>query len=39
LLARCDGDVTRAAKAAKLPRGTLYRLLKKHSVNAADFRR
>jgi DNA-binding NtrC family response regulator len=32
------GDVTHAAAEAQLPRGTLYRLLKKHCLNPAEFR-
>ena len=39
LLSNCHGDVTAAASEARLPRGTLYRLLKKHDLNPADFRR
>jgi DNA-binding NtrC family response regulator len=38
LLRSCQGDVSRAARKAELPRGTLYRLLKKHNVNPDDFR-
>lgn len=38
LLSRHDGDATSAAREAQIPRGTLYRLLKKHGLNAADFR-
>lgn len=38
LLSGCRGDVTSAAAEARLPRGTLYRLLKKHELNPADFR-
>lgn len=38
-LLRChQGDVNTAAASAQVPRGTLYRLLKKHGLNAADFR-
>ncbi|MEE8146325.1 MAG: sigma-54 dependent transcriptional regulator [Longimicrobiales bacterium] len=33
-----DGDVTSAAATAELPRGTVYRLLKKHGLRARDFR-
>lgn len=32
------GDVTKAAKEARLPRGTLYRLMKNHGIKAASFR-
>jgi DNA-binding NtrC family response regulator len=39
LLARHQGDVTAAAREAKLPRGTLYRLMKGHSLDGAAFRR
>ena len=38
LLKRCRGDVQQAAREAQLPRGTLYRLLKKHALNPSDFR-
>ncbi len=38
LLHSHQGDVPAAAIDARLPRGTLYRLLKKHGLNAADFR-
>jgi DNA-binding NtrC family response regulator len=38
-LTTCDGDVSAAALKAALPRGTLYRLLKKHGLNPADFRK
>jgi len=38
LLSRHAGDVSAAAKEAKLPRGTLYRLLKSHDLDAARFR-
>jgi DNA-binding NtrC family response regulator len=38
LMRSCHGDVTAAAVEAKLPRGTLYRLLKKHDINPANFR-
>ncbi len=38
LLSSCEGDVTRAAVQSKLPRGTLYRLLKNHAIDPADFR-
>jgi DNA-binding NtrC family response regulator len=39
LLARNHGDVTAAAREAKIPRGTLYRLMKGHSLDGAAFRR
>ena len=39
LLAGHGGDVSGAAREASLPRGTLYRLLKKHELNPNNFRR
>ncbi len=39
LLTETEGDVSRAARDAQLPRGTLYRLLKNHELDPADFRR
>lgn len=38
LLQRWKGDVASAAKEAQLPRGSLYRLLKKHGLEPGDFR-
>ncbi len=38
LLKRHQGDVRTAAHEAKLPRGTLYRLMKKHGLDGASFR-
>ena len=38
LLARHHGDVRTAALEAKLPRGTLYRLMKKHILDSVSFR-
>jgi len=38
LLRTCLGDISRAARKAEIPRGTLYRLMKKHSLKAEDFR-
>ena len=38
LLARHHGDVSAAAREAALPRGTLYRLMKGHGLDAATFR-
>lgn len=38
LLSKHHGDVTAAAHAAGLPRGSLYRLLKKLTVDPAQFR-
>lgn len=39
LLQSTHGDVTEAARQSALPRGTLYRLLKKHSIVPEEFRR
>ena len=39
LLTRHLGDVSAAAREARLPRGTLYRLMKGHDLDAASFRR
>ena len=38
LLTRHAGDVQSAAREAKLPRGTLYRLMKNHGFDSATFR-
>ena len=38
LLRRHGGEVTSAAIEAQLPRGTLYRLLKNHGIDAGSFR-
>jgi DNA-binding NtrC family response regulator len=38
LLKQCEGDVSQAARVAKVPRGTFYRLLKKHELDPAAFR-
>jgi len=38
LLVRHHGDVRTAALEAKLPRGTLYRLMKKHNLDGGSFR-
>jgi DNA-binding NtrC family response regulator len=38
LLARHLGDVSAAAREARLPRGTLYRLMKGHGLDGAQFR-
>jgi DNA-binding NtrC family response regulator len=38
LLSRHHGDVRTAACEAKLPRGTLYRLMKKHELDGESFR-
>jgi DNA-binding NtrC family response regulator len=38
LLRRHAGDVTAAAGEAQLPRGTLYRLIKKYGFDPTDFR-
>ena len=39
LLTRHAGDVSAAAREARLPRGTLYRLMKGHCLDGATFRR
>ncbi len=39
LLTRHMGDVSAAAREARLPRGTLYRLMKGHHLDAATYRR
>ena len=39
LLSASQGDVSAAAREMKVPRCTFYRLLKKHDVNPAHFRR
>jgi two-component system response regulator HydG len=39
LLSSTSGDVAAAAREAQLPRGTFYRLLKKHALNPTEFRR
>lgn len=39
LLQAYGGDVAAAAREAQLPRGTLYRLLKKQGLNPVDYRR
>lgn len=38
LLRQCEGDVSKTAREAKIPRGTLYRFLKNHHLDPADFR-
>ena len=38
LLITWRGEVSSAAREVQLPRGTLYRLLKKYELNPADFR-
>ncbi len=38
LLRASEGDVSRAAREARVPRGTFYRLLKKLGLDAAAFR-
>jgi two-component system response regulator HydG len=38
LLARHHGDVRTAAQEAQIPRGTLYRLIKKHALDSASFK-
>jgi len=39
LLTRHLGDVSAAAREARLPRGTLYRLMKSHGLEGARFRK
>jgi len=39
LLSRHSGDVSAAARDARLPRGTLYRLMKTHCLDGATFRK
>ena len=39
VLRKAGGDVSLAATTAQVPRGTFYRLLKKHGLNADLFRR
>jgi DNA-binding NtrC family response regulator len=39
LLSRHAGDVSAAARDARLPRGTLYRLMKAHGIDGAAFRK
>jgi two-component system response regulator HydG len=39
LLTRHWGDVSAAAREARLPRGTLYRLMKGHGIDGASFRK
>ena len=39
LLTRHMGDVSAAARDARLPRGTLYRLMKTHGLDGAAFRK
>lgn len=39
LLSRHLGDVSAAAREARVPRGTLYRLMKGHTLDANSFRR
>jgi DNA-binding NtrC family response regulator len=38
LMGRCHGDVAAAAAVAHLPRGSLYRLLKRHQVDPLRYR-
>ena len=38
VLARHGGDVRQAALEAQIPRGTLYRLMKKHGLDSVNFR-
>ena len=38
VLRECLGDVSQAARRAQVPRGTFYRLMKKHALSASVFR-
>ncbi|HEY3322188.1 MAG TPA: sigma-54 dependent transcriptional regulator [Planctomycetota bacterium] len=38
LLRQQKGDASKTAREAKLPRGTLYRIMKKHGINPDDYR-
>ncbi len=38
LLQSCGGDAAAAARTADVPKGTLYRLMKKHGLTAGEFR-
>ena len=38
LLRKHAGNVREAAEEARLPRGTMYRLMKNHNLDGADFR-
>jgi DNA-binding NtrC family response regulator len=38
LLRATGGDVSQAAREARIPRGTVYRLLKKHDLDPSAFR-
>ena len=38
IMKRLHGDVSAAAKEARVPRGTLYRLLKSHNIEPSRFR-
>ncbi len=38
LLQKNDGDVSRSALEAEIPRGTMYRLMKKHGIDPGSFR-
>jgi two-component system response regulator AtoC len=38
ILRGTGGDVSQAAREARIPRGTFYRLMKKHEIDAASFR-
>ena len=39
LLRTAEGDVSKAAQQARVPRGTLYRLLHKHGISPESFRK
>ncbi len=38
LMRNCQGDVSRGAREARIPRGTLYRLMKRHDIDPDAFR-
>ena len=39
VLARFEGNVTQAARHAKIPRESLHRMMRKFGINASDLRR
>ncbi|HEX4937020.1 MAG TPA: helix-turn-helix domain-containing protein, partial [Gemmatimonadaceae bacterium] len=38
VLTSCHGNISQAATIARLPRGTLYRMLSRHGIDPAQFR-
>ncbi|HEY0997429.1 MAG TPA: sigma-54 dependent transcriptional regulator [Gemmatimonadaceae bacterium] len=38
VLTACHGNISQAATAARLPRGTFYRMLSRHGIDPAQFR-